>query len=181
VGTTVAINVDDSSWMQDGQYILVGNEVDALFVGGLFRIEDNGGLYITATLIAYDRNSAEATVIPVASRIVISARPDQQDLAEQYAIAAAASAASIKADTIQNGTRLTGYVGGGSLNLDGLDTDNGDQADDAVIQMAINGFPQLFKLSTTPPAASVSAPITCVQPVDYHATTNARRWVLLGY
>jgi hypothetical protein len=91
VNAVVTIYLHDNTWMQDGQYLLIGNEVESVFVGGLFRVVNVIDLGITATLVAYDQNADEEDVIPVNSRVVIGGRPDQSDLALVYAAEALAS------------------------------------------------------------------------------------------
>jgi hypothetical protein len=104
VGGEVEVFFDDPSWTQQGQYLLIGIETLNVFTGGLFRVVDKGSLSINVELVAYDQNATVGASIPVGAGVVIGGRPDQSDLALQYAGDALASRnqASGYRDEIQN-------------------------------------------------------------------------------
>lgn len=86
------------------------------------------------------------------------------------------SVATLTVESILNRPLLTGYVGGTATDLDAIAT--ADLATGTIVVLTISGNLQLWQLQAGAPAASGSAPYAVVEPTDYDASTNARRWVL---
>lgn len=76
---------------------------------------------------------------------------------------------------IQNQSSLTGLVGGGSLNLDGLSTANGATPAYAAVMLSYGTSAQIWQLVPGVDAAAWNI----VRPVDFDATSNPQVWKLL--
>ena len=93
--------------------------------------------------------------------------------------AATMSVATLTVSAPINLSLVTGWVGGTSTDLDAVAT--AAYSDGTIVLLSIGQTSQLWQLlpaATTGPATG-SAPYEVVEPTDYNATTNARRWKLL--
>lgn len=69
---------------------------------------------------------------------------------------------------------ITGLVGSGSTNLDGITTLTGNYVVGICIFLVINGIPSIYQLVG---GTATETPPSIILPDDYNGVTNAKYWI----